>query len=141
MFIIINTHFISNFNFNPLVGLNCLVLRSGFGPVSWSVGLFFALSLGRLHRQHPFVQPTAAKGQQYLPHNIMHRRSHQSPQCRTVTITRAPATQDGSVRGGIEAGIEKYGREKQTITSKLRIMLLPAMSAAFGDFCKIGTDK
>lgn len=56
---------------------------------------FFSLSPGRVHRHHPCVRPTAAKGSQYLAHNIMHRRSHQRPQCRTVSATPAPASQDG----------------------------------------------
>lgn len=99
----------------------------------WSLGLLvclFSLSLGRVHKQHPFVCPTAAKGRQYLAHNIMHRQSHQSPQCRTVTVTQAPASQDGSVRG-----------EKQTITNKQWIMRLSATSAALGDFCSNEIDK
>lgn len=58
----------------------------------------FTLSPGRVHTQSPFVRATAAKGWQYVADNIMHQRSHQSPQRRTVTIIQTPASREG--RGG-----------------------------------------
>lgn len=85
----------------------------GLSLIPRSAGLSFFLSLGRVHRQYPFARQTAAKGRQYLAHNIMHRQSHQSPQCRTLTITRAPASQDGTVQGGRRA-------EKETERERIR---------------------
>lgn len=89
-----------------LVGFQVLSVR--YNQSALADPSSFSLSLGRVHRRYPFAGLTAASGRQYLAHNIMHRRSHQSPQCRTLTITRAPASQDGTVRQ----------REKQTIINR-----------------------
>lgn len=48
--------------------------------------LVIFLSPGSVCSHHPCVHPTAAKREwPYLPPNIMHRWSHQRPQCRTVS--------------------------------------------------------
>lgn len=99
-------------------GVNCQAQsRRSSADASSLPGSPFSLSPGRVRGRHPFVRLTAARGRQYLAHNIMHRRSHQSPQCRTLTVTRAPASQDGRLRrrarreGEGEGG--RDGRNKQ----------------------------
>lgn len=76
----------------------------------------------------------------YLAHNIMHRRSHQSPQCGTVSVTPAPASQDGSVPGGRREegprgwrGLGGTAREEQTIRNR-QSACLSSPSATRGDF-------
>lgn len=62
-----------------------------------SASLFFfssPLSLHKVHGQHSIAHLTPAMRRQYLARNIMHRQSHQSLQCRTLTTAQAPASRD-----------------------------------------------
>lgn len=82
-------------------------------------------------RRHPFVRLTAAKGRrQYLAHNIMHRQSHQSPQCRTLTVNPSTCLPGWHRERRGEEGGET---EKQTIITS-RIACLSSLRAAWEDF-------
>lgn len=72
---------------------------------------------GSIHFSHL----TPAIRRQSLACNIMHRQSHQSPQCRTLSTTQAPASQDRAVcqrMPGRQKNVRQRGRQrggKQTI--------------------------
>lgn len=114
-----------HWNCRKFVAFRCWVSVSDRKGFVWSssAGLSLSLSLSLVHSHHPFVRPAAAHRRQYLAHNIMHGRSHQSSQCRTLTITSAPASpQEEPPRG---AGRNNY---------QSGITCLSSLSAAADDF-------